>query len=54
MLYRQKHTETREIKSKMNFLMNYYNAQNAATGSKFDANVIEKHCRLMGGRHKLT
>lgn len=43
MLYRQKHTETREIQSKMNFLMNYCNAQNAATGSKFDANAnVEK------------
>jgi ribonucleoside-triphosphate reductase len=43
MLYRQKHTETREIQSKMNFLINYCNAQNAATGSKFDANAnVEK------------
>ncbi|MDD3908355.1 MAG: anaerobic ribonucleoside-triphosphate reductase [Proteiniphilum sp.] len=43
MLYRQKHAETREIQSKMNFLMSYCNAQNAATGSKFDANAnVEK------------
>ena len=43
MLYRQKHTETREIQSKMNFLMSYCNAQNAATGSKFDSNAnVEK------------
>lgn len=39
MLYRQKHTETREIRDKMNFLMDYCDAQNAATGSKFDANA---------------
>lgn len=43
MLYRQKHTETRDIQNKMNFLINYCNAQNAATGSKFDANAnVEK------------
>jgi anaerobic ribonucleoside-triphosphate reductase len=43
MLYRQKHTETREIRDKMNFMMNYCDAQNAATGSKFDANAnVEK------------
>lgn len=43
MLYRQKHTETREIRDKMTFLMDYCDAQNAATGSKFDANAnVEK------------
>lgn len=43
MLYRQKHTETREIRDNLNFLMNYCDAQNAATGSKFDANAnVEK------------
>ncbi len=43
MLYRQKHTETRETQEKLNFLINYCNAQNAATGSKFDANAnVEK------------
>lgn len=43
MLYRQKHTETREIRDKMNFLIDYCDAQNAATGSKFDANAnVEK------------
>ncbi len=42
-LYRQKHTETREVSEKMNFLMNYCEATNAATGSKFDANAnVEK------------
>lgn len=43
MLYRQKHTETREIRDNLNFLMNYCDAQNAATGSKFDSNAnVEK------------
>ena len=43
MLYRQKHAETREIHDKMTFLMDYCNASNAATGSKFDANAnVEK------------
>lgn len=43
MLYRQKHTETREVRDKMNFLIDYCDAQNAATGSKFDANAnVEK------------
>jgi len=39
MLYRQKHLEDREVRDKMNFLMEYCDAQNAATGSKFDANA---------------
>lgn len=39
MLYRQKHAETRAIQSDMNFLMDYCEAENAATGSKFDANA---------------
>ncbi len=43
MLYRQKHTETRETQEKLNFLIDYCNAKNAATGSKFDANAnVEK------------
>lgn len=43
MLYRQKHTETRETRDKLNFLINYCDASNAATGSKFDANAnVEK------------
>ena len=42
-LYRQKHYEDREISEKMKFLIDYCNAQNAATGSKFDANAnVEK------------
>jgi len=39
MLYRQKHLEDREVRDKLNFLMDYCDAQNAATGSKFDANA---------------
>ena len=38
-LYRQKHYEDREVKEKMDFLINYCNARNAATGSKYDANA---------------
>lgn len=42
-LYRQKHYEDREISEKVKFLIDYCNAQNAATGSKFDANAnVEK------------
>lgn len=39
MLYRQKHSEDRETRDKLEFLMNYCNALNAATGSKYDANA---------------
>lgn len=39
MLYRQKHAEDRDEIEKMDFLMNYCNAKNAATGSKYDANA---------------
>ena len=39
MLYRQKHTEDRETRDKLQFLMDYCNASNAATGSKYDANA---------------
>ena len=38
-VYRQKHTEDREVLEKMNFLTEYCKAKNAATGSKFDANA---------------
>ena len=42
-LYRQKHTEDREVREKIDFLSNYVNASNAATGSKYDANAnVEK------------
>ncbi len=39
MLYRQRHQEDRETTSKVKFLLNYCAAENAATGSKFDANA---------------
>jgi ribonucleoside-triphosphate reductase len=39
MLYRQKHLEDREVRDKLKFLMDYCNASNAASGSKFDANA---------------
>lgn len=39
MLYRQQHTEDREVRDHLNFLIDYCNAQNAATGSKYDANA---------------
>ena len=38
-LYRQQHAEDREIKDKLKFLMDYFDASNAATGSKYDANA---------------
>lgn len=42
-LYRQQHTEDREIREKLSFLTNYCDASNAATGSKYDANAnVEK------------
>ncbi|MDP9956250.1 ribonucleoside-triphosphate reductase [Epilithonimonas hungarica] len=39
MLYRQKHTEDREVKDKLEFLIDYCDASNAATGSRYDANA---------------
>ena len=39
MLYRNRHAEDRETKSKLEFLMGYCQAANAAEGSKFDANA---------------
>jgi ribonucleoside-triphosphate reductase len=39
MLYRQKHYEDREVRDKLKFLMDYCDASNAASGSKFDANA---------------
>ena len=39
MLYRQKHTEDREEREKLEFLINYCDASNPATGSKYDANA---------------
>src|SRR5574344_1225673 len=43
MLYRQSHTEDREVRDRLDFLVNYCDAQNAATGSKFDANANVDH-----------
>ncbi len=43
MLYRQKHSEDREVRDHLDFLIAYCQAENAATGSKYDANAnIEK------------
>ena len=39
MLYRQKHEEDREVRDKLTFLMEYCDAKNAASGSKFDSNA---------------
>jgi ribonucleoside-triphosphate reductase len=38
-LYRQHHAEDREVSEKLKFLMDYCDASNAATGSKYDANA---------------
>lgn len=43
MLYRQRHTDTRETLEKLKFLTEYMVASNAATGSKFDANANVEH-----------
>ena len=39
MLYRQKHIEDREVRDKLKFLIDYCDASNAASGSKYDANA---------------
>ena len=39
MLYRQKHEEDREVRDKLKFLMEYCDAKNAASGSKYDSNA---------------
>jgi ribonucleoside-triphosphate reductase len=39
MLYRQKHLEDREVRDKLRFLMDYCDASNAASGSRYDANA---------------
>lgn len=39
MLYRQKHLEDREVRDKLKFLIDYCDAENPATGSKYDANA---------------
>ena len=42
-LYRQQHTEDRETLEKINFLSDYMESMNAATGSKYDANANVEH-----------
>ena len=42
-LYRQEHQEDRETLEKLKFLSDYMEAENAATGSKFDANANVEH-----------
>ncbi len=42
-LYRQQHTEDRETLEKMQFLSEYMESVNAATGSKYDANANVEH-----------
>jgi len=42
-LYRQEHTEDRETLQKMQFLSDYMESVNAATGSKYDANANVEH-----------
>ena len=43
MIYRQQHSEDRETLSKLEFLAEYCEAANAATGSKYDANANVEH-----------
>ena len=43
MLYRQRHTEDRDTRERLDFLVNYCKADNAATGSKYDANANVEH-----------
>ena len=56
MLYRQKHTEEREDREKLEFLINYCDASNPATGSKYDANanVENKNIAMLVGEHHKT
>lgn len=42
-LYRKEHSEDRETLRKMKFFSDYMQAENAATGSKFDANANVEH-----------
>ena len=46
MLYRQKHSEDRTLRDTLNFLIDYCNASNAATGSKYDSNANVEHKNL--------
>jgi ribonucleoside-triphosphate reductase len=53
MLYRQKHSEDRETRDRIKFLIEYCAAGNAATGSKSDstANVDKKNMPTLIGEH---
>ena len=43
MLYRHQHNEDRDTQRRLDFMMNYVQASNAAEGSKFDANANVEH-----------
>ena len=43
MLYRQQHSEDRETLARLQFLSDYVESVNAATGSKYDANANVEH-----------
>ena len=42
-IYRQEHQEDRDTVEKLKFLTDYMSAENAATGSKYDANANVEH-----------
>ena len=50
MLYRQKHTEEREDREKLDFLIDYCDASNPASGSKYDANANVENKNIEIGR----
>ena len=52
-IYRQEHTEDREVRDKLQFLMNYCEAKNPATGSKYDANANVENKNIALSRDKL-
>ena len=45
-VYRNQHTEDRQTLQKLRFLVDYCNAANAASGSKFDANANVENKKL--------
>jgi ribonucleoside-triphosphate reductase (formate) len=51
MIYRQQHFEERAVRDKLNFMIDYCNAKNAASGSKYDsnANVENKNITTLMG-----
>ena len=53
MLYRQKHLEDREVRDKLKFLMDYCDASNPASGSKYDANANVENKNIALSRDKL-